>query len=1453
MSSPSPLDLFHPVVREWFERRFGEPTEVQAAAWPVVAANSEGGNTLVTAPTGAGKTLAAFLLCLDRLLRAAVAGTLPDTAQVVYVSPLKALSNDIHKNLSAPLGEITRLARERGLDVPDIRIALRTGDTPAHERQAYSRRPPHVWVTTPESLYILLTSVGGRRGLAGAHTLILDEIHAVAGTKRGAHLSLSAERLARLAPGPLARIGLSATIRPLDEVARFLAGAASGGRDGACAIVDAGGVGCRRDIDLQVETPDMELSAVASLELWDATVTRIAHLCGGHGTTLVFVGTRRLAERVAHQLSEKLGELGIDAGHVAAHHGSLAHAARMRTEARLKRGELRVCVATASLELGIDIGAVDLVCQIGSPRSIGVLLQRVGRSGHRLGGMPKGRVFPLTRDELVECAALLLAVRRGELDRVHIPEWPLDVLAQQVVAMCAAEEGGCGGAWRLDELFESVRRAHPYRDLPRGRFDAVVKMLSEGFAPSLGRGGAYLHLDAVNGVVRARRGARLAAVTCGGAIPDSSDYDVVNEVDGARVGSVYEDFVFESMAGDVFLLGNASWRIRRVEKGRLLVEDAHGQAPDVPFWVGEAPARTAELSRFVSEVRRGIDLRLPDGGAAAWLAGEAGLSAAAAEQACAYIAAGRRVLGAVPSDAHVVAERFFDEAGGTQLVVHAPFGARVNRALALLLRRRIAAGAGEGGDGLQASATDDGCNISLTPRHSFPMEGLLGFLGAEGVEEALVGAVLSAPLFRTRWRWTLTRSLALRRFSGGRRVPPPLLRMRADDLLGAVLPEGASACRATASFDHPLLFETLRDCFREAMSVEGLSRVLEDVRDEGVRFSAVESSAPSAFAHQMLNAMPYAFLDNAPLEERRARAVSLRRALPDDAAELGRLDPDAVRAAADAAWPVVRDAEELHDALFGWLLLPEAQMRRLPPAAATWMADLERDGRASLLRRGGGRYWAAVERLGEASRLEGGGDGDATLALVRGWVETCGPFRAEAFAAMLGFPAAAVQEALGRLEAEGAVLRGRFTPEGADGEEFCDRRILARIHRATVARLRREVEPVPPAAFLRFLFQWQHLAPGGNLEGAAGALEVVRQLQGYEAAAAAWEPEIIAPRIKAYAPEFLDDLCAGGEVVWGRWRRRETLAGRPARRPGLARGAPVGLGLRGDLAWLLDGAPPPVDAAQLAPAAREVLEFLRVRGASFFQEVVAGVRRLPSEAEDALWQLVSAGLVTADAFTALRALYSGETRRIARPRRGRPRPVRRTREGRWALLAAPLPGDGAAGGDMGAGAAPRRTELWARQLLHRYGVFCRELLAREQAAPPWRLLLPALRRLEARGEVRGGRFVSGLYGEQFASPDAVAALRAERGGASGGDVGAGASRAAYVRVSACDPLNLAGVVTPGQRVAALAGNRVVYRDGVPVAAVENGEERFFLAPDALAAMDGRERAALARLLDPRPL
>jgi ATP-dependent Lhr-like helicase len=1409
----NPLSLFHPITREWFNRTFPAPTEAQALGWPAIASDR---HTLISAPTGSGKTLAAFLLCIDRLLQAAIRGDLADSAQVVYVSPLKALSNDVHRNLSIPLLEITRLAEQKGFKIPEIRVALRTGDTPARERRARARRPPHIWITTPESLYILLTSQSGRLGMSGVHTLILDEIHAIAGNKRGSHLSLSVERLCALAAAPVTRIGLSATMHPIEEVARFLVGSSEhkSGDAPHCNIINAGRL---RNVDLQVEMPDMELGPIATLELWEETVSRIAGLVREHRSTLIFVNTRRLVERVAHQLSREIGE-----ENVAAHHGSLSRKTRMKAEERLKHGDVRACVATASLELGIDIGAIDLVCQIGSPRSIGVLLQRAGRSGHYLAGRPKGRIFPLTRDELIECSALLLGVRRGILDKVRIPPWPLDILSQQIVAMCATEE------WKVEDLFRLVRKAYPYAGLPRPFFDRIIGMLADGISTRLGRRSAYLHYDRVHRVVRGRRGARLAAITSGGAIPDNADYEVISDPEGTYVGSVYEDFAVESMAGDVFLLGNTSWRIRRIEKGRVRVEDAGGQAPNVPFWQGEAPARTRELSRLVSHVRDEIRQHLADETECLrWLTQEVGLSADAAQQARAYILEGKRILGAVPTDGHVIAERFFDETGGQQLVLHAPFGGRINKAWGLALRGRLR---GASDKELQAAATDDGINLSLRPHHSFPLADLPVLLRPTKIEEALTQAVLESPLFVTRWRWTATRSLALLRFAGGRRVPAPLQRMRAEDLMAAIFPaqDGSIGEREEPRApvpDHPLVFETLRDCLTEAMDVDGLKEVLREIDSGVIQLSGKDTSMASAFAHQILNAMPYAFLDNAPLEERRARAVLLRRALPESAEDLGKLSPDAIRAAADDAWPEVRDAEELHDALLGWVLFPERMLDRLPAEAPGWMDALVQDGRAQRLERNGRGYLAAVEALGTASRAildesPASPADNPLLPVIRGWMEASGPITANELAEILDFADEDVTDALLYLESEGLLLRGAFSKMEAD--EFCDRRILARIHRATIAHLRREIEPVPAAAFLRFLFEWQHVAPGTQLAGENGVLEVIDQLQGFETAAAAWEDEILRSRISDYRPDFLDSLCLEGAVVWGRLRRRDTHAEVPMRRPGLTRSAPVGLCMREDLLWLLDQAP--ADENSLSIIARDVLEFLRRRGASFFAEMVAGTRHLPAEVEEAVWQLVAAGLATADSFTALRSLVSGENKRLERSRRRRQR-QRRTREGRWSLL------------DAAAAVPENKLELQAHQYVRRYGILCRELLAREPSAPPWRTLLGVLRRSEARGELRGGRFLAGLHGEQFALPEAVDALRAQRRKEPSGQ---------YVKIAACDPANLAGILTPGPRIAAVPGNRILHRDGVPVAAVENGQFRLLVPAEPA------EQTLMNRLLDIRP-
>ena len=1342
---------FDPLVAEWFSTRFGTPTEPQILGWPEIRS---GHDVLISAPTGSGKTLAAFLICLDRLVRAARSGELSNETELVYVSPLKALSNDVHKNLEIPLAEISELAARHGIPFAPIRTAVRTGDTPASERQQMGKHRPHILVTTPESLYILLTAEKSRQMLKTTRTVIVDEIHAVADDKRGSHLALSLARLDALADTRPQRIGLSATVKPIQQVAEFLSPHAH--------IID---IGHRREMELAVEVPRDELGPVASNEMWAEIYDRLAQLILTHRTTLVFVNTRRLSERVTHALAERLGE-----NMVLPHHGSLARALRLNAEARLKSGELRAVVATASLELGIDIGSVDLVCQIGSPRSIAVALQRVGRSGHWVGAKPKGHFFTTTRDELIECAALVRSIRSGQLDRLEIPKAPLDILAQQIVAETAARD------WQEEDLYALIRSTYPYRDLDRQHFTAIIQMLSEGISTQRGRSGAYLHRDQVNGRVRGRRGARLAAITSGGAIPDTANYSVVAEPDGKQVGTVDEDFAVESLAGDVFLLGTGSWRIKRVEPGRVRVEDARGAPPSIPFWNGEAPGRTLELSEAVGSVREEI-VRLSDrepDRALRFLMEDCGLDEGGAKQAIAYVLAGAASLNALPTQKTVVAERFFDEGGGMQLVIHAPFGSRINRAWGLALRKRFCRSFNFE---LQAAATDNGINISLTEQHAFPLELVFEFLKPQTVEHVLTQAMLDAPMFTARWRWNASRALAIPRFRGGRRVPPPIQRMRAEDLLASVFPDQvACAENLTGEIripDHPLVEETIENCLHEAMDLDGLTRVLEGMESGAIRKVAIDNAEPSPFSHEILNANPYAYLDDAPLEERRARAVQLRRTLRTDASGgAGILDAAAIATVAAESWPDVRDADELHDALLSLISLSPVD------EWSEFFMQLNAAGRASIIERNGKRFWVATERLHLI--------GDVLLT-VRGWMESLGPVSAASLAATLAFPLDEIESALLKLESEGQVMRGRFSPDLPDGQtEWCNRRVLARIHRLTLGQLRREIEPVTAAQFERFLFQWQHLNPRSRLHGVDGTLQIIKQLQGYEISAAAWEAEVLARRVARYEPEFLDQLCLSGEVMWARLSPHPAFEAAVPRRVRPTRTAPIAIFLRESTDWLaaLD---PDAKAPMLSHAAREVLAQIEQRGASFFADLVRATGRLASEVEDGLWELVAAGLVTADGFENLRSLVDPKRRRgEGRGRFSRPRHA----AGRWALVrhSANLVTNDA------------RALAFADQLLARWGVLFRDLLARESLAPPWRDLLPVLRRKEAQGEIRGGRFVSGFSGEQFARPEALDLLRAIRRASQKPD----AEADDHVEVANSDPLNLAGIILPGPRVSTLS-------------------------------------------------
>lgn len=1526
--------LFHPAVAAWFDRTFTAPTPAQADAWPAI---QSGKNVLIAAPTGSGKTLAAFLAAIDELVREGAQWGLPDETRVLYVSPLKALSNDIHKNLEAPLAGIRERLREHTIRDVEIRSWVRTGDTPQHERSQARRKPPHIVVTTPESLYILLGSQSGRDMLSTVRTVIVDEIHAVAGSKRGSHLAISLERLEALAGQRVRRVGLSATQKPIEEVARFLVGTrhqdSSGELD--CKLVDSGHV---RQRDLAIELPDAPLEAVMSGEVWTQIYDRLAQLIREHRTTLVFVNTRRMAERLTRHLSERLDDKTQSTTSViAAHHGSLSKELRLSAEQRLKRGELQALVATASLELGIDIGDIDLVCQLSSPRSINAFLQRVGRSGHAVGGTPKGRLFPLSRDDLAECTALLAAVRRGELDRLQIPQNAIDVLSQQIVAESAARE--C----TENELFELMRGAFPYRTLDRAAFDEVLHMLAEGYTTRRGRQGALIYHDAMNHQVRGRKGARLTAITSGGAIPDTADYQVMLEPEGHLVGTVNEDFAVESLQGDVFQLGNLSYRIIRVERSVVRVEDARGEAPTIPFWLGEAPGRTDELSAAVSHLRSEIEQRLNadaspssalsrdlshngrgedpaastlplsplagegrDEGAGSetandyyaplriqplvaeaasaaahgWLVDEIGLSDAAASQLIVYYAAVQAALGNLPTQQKIVFERFFDEAGGMQLVIHSPFGSRINRAWGLALRKRFCR---TFNFELQAAATEDTIILSLTTAHSFELADVARYLHPNTARDILIQALLAAPMFTTRWRWDASIALALPRFRSGKKVPAPLARMNAEDLLASVFPDQV-ACGENIVGDivvpeHPLVQQTVRDCLEEAMDIDGFERLLRRLLSGEIQVIARDLTEPSPLALEVLSARPYAFLDDAPLEERRTQAVMSRRWMdPETAADIGKLDAQAIQRVREEAWPDAASLDELHDALSWLTFVTEAEVQHNPAWPGLMhelmtrhrvlrMSGAENTARRGLLvhteaaeasRTGEHRLLIATERraLFEAVFPDGQFETDAAVAardptasreaalisIVRGRLEGLGPTTAAAIASSLGVPAKDIDAALLALEAEGSAMRGQFETSPANPlthddntqwVQWCDRRLLARIHRYTVKRLRSEIEPVQARDYLRFAFDWQRITPATRMQGPDSVAAVLTQLEGFETAASAWETEVLPARVAEYEPAWLDEQCLAGRIIW---TRLATRSGDAERGAAPVRSTPIALLARRNVK-IWSGFSEPTERTQLTPKARDVVQLIEEHGASFFDEIVDGTRLLPSQVEEALGELVALGLVNSDSFGGLRALLVPADRRKPSARDAR-------RKRRIAIFGMQ---------DAGRWAMVRRSrsdtqstdpiEHVCHTLLRRWGVVFWKLLEREADwLPPWRDLLMCLRRLEARGEIRGGRFIAGFSGEQFALPEAIGLLREARRKPASNEL---------ISLSAADPLNLIGLLTPGAKLPSLTGNRVLYRDGLPIALYVGGEVRFLEQLEPKEQWDARN--ALLRRQVPAPL
>ena len=1705
MKSDSPknntgLADFHPASRAWFEERFGQATKAQADAWPQIRA---GRHTLIAAPTGSGKTLAAFYAAIDMLLQRGLNGELSEGVQILYVSPLKALSNDIQKNLEQPLNGIAEQLHLQGFAPVDIRIAVRTGDTPPSERARMAKKPPHILVTTPESFYLLLTSASGRAMLSTVRSLVVDEIHALLGDKRGSHLALSMERLQHLISSQssgntkdqsgrtLQRIGLSATQKPIDLVANYLVGNATGqsecdssslgeveveveGADSRwpkadCAIVDSG---FRRELDIRIEVPKSPLSALMSNEVWDELYGRLVELIESHDTTLVFVNTRRLSERLALALAERLGD-----DVVCSHHGSMSKDHRHNAEQRLKAGSLKVLVATASMELGIDVGSVDLVVQFSSPKSIATFLQRVGRSGHSINGTPKGILFPLTRDDLIEASALVHSIRRGQLDAIVMPEKPLDILAQQIVAEVSAQvhdrgrdgdtagdEPGqrasrrdkskklsapdapeddlwaqgaddCGDvpankqpvdklsvqnqpskeifqplatalaamrtsgstrlsssakpaptpaspevrkaalaaaraglrgteaepasvksdvypketeeieetqetqeieeieeikekesfepmtpldSWCIDELYALVIKAFPFRELTKEEFEETLRMVADGYTSRRGRRGAHLHYDAINRRLRPRRGANLIALTNGGAIPDMFDYQVVLDPEDTVVGSLNEDFALDSMAGDVFTLGTHAWQILRVDGLKVRVRDAQGMNPTVPFWFGEGPGRTVELSQSVSNFRQQIgDLILDESADAAmqWCINAVGLPHSAASQVVEYLHAGMAALGAMPTRDTIIMERFFDEVGDMHVVIHSPFGSRINRGWGLALRKRFCKSFNFE---LQAAANEDSIVISLGSVHSFPLDEVFRYLQSTTVRDVLVQALLDSPMFEVRWRWNATRSLAIQRNRSGKRVPPQFQRMDAEDLIAHVFPDQiACAENLTGRRDvptHPLVDQTIHDCLTEAMDIDALIELVGKIEREELTLIAKDLREPSPFAQEIINARPYAFLDDAPAEERRTNAIRNRSwADPAEARDYSLLDASAIARVREEAWPLVHNAEELHDALqtLGYITAAEFADNGFEK----WRERLVLEGRLHQLVQHPQELLFATEDLPKfralfpeccaqfdtPSFLEGVcfEPEEALRDLVRSRLEGLGPVTAQRLADEVSLPCVKIDAALLALEVEGFVFQGKFTPraeQAGDGPvEWCERRLLQRIHRYTIDSHRKAIKPVSLQVYTQFLFDEHGLQPvrdddemprssaESSLDGQTQLQRSLAMLDGISAPAASWEADLYPSRVSDYDPNWLDVLCISGRVTWGRYV--QPSASQRALHKGSSgpvKTTPIAIMSRANLdIWQAmaraqlkeaDEGPRKTRVGQDAPSgktfsntAQRIEADLLTNGASFFDQIQSRSGLLKAQLEEGLAELVGAGRLNSDSFTGLRALLTPASKKQGAHRRRRRSPMFGVEEaGRWSLLEtfAPRPADTADTDAM----ATARTETEAENTrrspatpaiirqprasrpnnsrsgwdvldddqlerlisiyLNRWGVLFRSIIERELLAPPWRVLLRALRRLELRGTVRGGRFIAGVGGEQFAFQEAVDGLRSMAK-----EVAAAKPR--YHSLAASDPLNLLNLILPRRKLAKLLNNRVLFEDGIPIAVVESGEVKFLreVAPE----------------------
>jgi len=1426
------LELFHPAVANWFKASFEQVSLVQQQAWPSIQSNK---NTLIAAPTGSGKTLAAFLAAIDELLKLGIEGKLLNTTQVLYISPLKALSNDIEKNLKLPLNGIRDALLEMGQDDISLTAAVRTGDTPAYERSKMIKKPPHILVTTPESLYLLLSSNSGRNILSTVRTVIIDEIHSLAGNKRGAHLSLSLQRLDALCfyhcATKATRIGISATQKPIELMAKFLVG-----KSQFCNIID---VGHKRQRDLALVLTSSPLDAIMSNEAWDEIYDQLVLYSEQHRTILVFVNTRRLAERAAHHLSDRIGE-----EFVTAHHGSLSRQHRLDAENRLKNGDLRILFATASLELGIDIGDIDLVVQLGSPRSIATFLQRVGRSGHTLSAIPKGRLFPTSRDDLVECAALLYSIKNDELDKILIPSHPLDVLAQQIVAEVANRD------WPEQELFELFKSAYPYQTLTPEIFSQVVKMLADGYSTRRGRRSAYLHRDQVNGMLRARRSARLVALTNAGAIPDQFDYTVILQPCGSVIGNLNEEFAFESIPGDIFQLGNTSYRMLKIEQGKVYVEDAHGQPPNIPFWFGEAPGRTNELSFAVSRLREFYSDNIKKGFdyCKQQLITIYNLDDSAAQQLSDYLFAAYTAFGDIlPNQKQIIFERFFDETGDMHLVIHSTFGSRINRAWGLSLRKRFCR---KFNFELQAAATDDNIVLSLGPTHSFPLDEVQYYLHSNSVKEILIQALLDAPMFATQWRWNCNISLAVPRNRNGKRVPAQFQRNNAEDLIAVIFPDQI-ACLENITGQrevpqHPLVDQTLDDCLFQRMDIDGLIILLSAIQQQKINIVCCDLTSPSPLANEIINARTYAFLDDVPAEERRTLAIQRRAAQdPTSANDLGILNPETIRVVQQEAWPSPRDADELHDALLVMGFLTETECLIGPNhfehsslySLQHFFEILIAQNRATRVYISNNNdqcLWVSAERLSEIlslyhdvqyqPRIKIISDSDTNnnsdknaeenlIDIIRSRLEGVGPISSAQLAQALLLDEYKIEQALLALEQQGFVIRGEFYKDNLSNNsksktQWCERGLLARIHRYSLKKLRAEIEPVSAAQLMVFLFHWQRL--DDPLEGKQALSFVINQLEGVAIAAQSWEKTVIPARLADFSPHWLDQLCTSGYLSWLRLSTTITK-NQDTRFLAPLKSTTINLIPREHLDNWMPASKDYNDIARSSDA-QKCFELLNSKGALFFNDIVSSVGLLRTQVENALGELVIRGEVSSDSFSGLRTLIKPIKNKSSFSNRRINRLLSENRiddAGRWALINT---------NNKSNKFSENQIEHIAETLLLRYGVVFRKIIDKENNLPSWRELLYCYHRLEARGEVRGGRFVAGFSGQQFALKEAVSSLRQLNRQENNKDQ--------LITISGADPLNLTGLITPGERIAAVQTNKILYENGIVIAYSLNGTVHF---------------------------